>query len=333
MSVVSSEKFQPLHDMSSEARHDLGGPLVSVVIPCYNHAHLLGEAIESVLRQTYRHFEILVINDGSIDKTSEIAGCYPGVRCIEQVNQGLSAARNTGIRESRGEYLVFLDADDRLLPNALDAGLHCFTAHPESAFVSGAHIRIAYDGSPLKSAIVPYVDRDHYFAMLQKNYIKMHATVMYRRDMLLSLQGFDTSLPACEDYDLFLRITRNYPVYCHEHVVAEYRIHDAQMSRNALLMLKASLAVLGSQWPYVKVNRRYRRAYKAGARFWRYHYGKKLVKQVIYLGGCRQAKQALGAVTILLRRAGVSAMLRNVLHWFIEIRAGRVDHSGPDSQW
>ena len=112
-----------MRDVNSNHQHGLKTPLVSVVIPCYNQAHFLGEAIESVLKQTYKHFEIVVVDDGSTDNTSEVARRYSGIRCIEQANQGLSAARNTGIRESKGEYLVFLDADDRLRPIALEAGL------------------------------------------------------------------------------------------------------------------------------------------------------------------------------------------------------------------
>ena len=115
-----------MRDVNSNHQHSLKTPLVSVVIPCYNQAHFLGEAIESVFKQTYKHFEIVVVDDGSTDNTSEVARRYSGIRCIEQVNQGLSAARNTGIRESKGEYLVFLDADDRLYPIALEAhGLFC----------------------------------------------------------------------------------------------------------------------------------------------------------------------------------------------------------------
>src|SRR5919199_424046 len=124
--------------------------VVSVVIPCYNQAHFLGEAIESVLAQSHPHFEIVVVNDGSTDNTSEVATRYPGVRCIRQDNQGLSAARNSGLARSGGKYVVFLDADDRLLPEALEAGLECLKAHPECAFASGRYRIIAGDGSILR---------------------------------------------------------------------------------------------------------------------------------------------------------------------------------------
>src|SRR5437867_2391143 len=94
--------------------------LVSVVIPCYNNAPFLRDAIQSVLSQTYERTEFIVVDDGSSDDTSDVASSDPGIRLIRQQNQGVSAARNAGLRQSRGDYVVFLDADDRLLPGAVD---------------------------------------------------------------------------------------------------------------------------------------------------------------------------------------------------------------------
>ena len=131
---------------------------MSVVIPCYNQAHFLSEAIESVLAQSYPHFEIVVVDDGSTDDTPKVAARYPAVRCIRQDNRGLSAARNAGLGCSEGEYVVFLDADDRLLPEALEVGLECFDANPECAFVSGHYREISVDGSPLRPGKQPRLD-------------------------------------------------------------------------------------------------------------------------------------------------------------------------------
>src|ERR687894_2072239 len=120
-----SEDAQP-DARSPQKEHGGGeGGLVTVVIPCYNQAHFLGEAIESVLSQTYPHFEIVVVDDGSTDNTSEVASGYPPdkVRLIRQENKGLSAARNAGLGRSGGEYVVFLDSDDRLLAEALEVGV------------------------------------------------------------------------------------------------------------------------------------------------------------------------------------------------------------------
>src|SRR5919112_4207473 len=153
--------------------------LVSVIIPCYNQARFLGEAIESVLSQTYPHFEVVGVDDGSTDNTSEVASRYPGVRCIRQENRGLAEARNAGIRHSRGSHLVFLDADDRLLPGALEAGLRHLKEHPECAFVSGWWKIIAADGSPLPTPPQPRVEKDHYEKFLRICYISTPAAVMY----------------------------------------------------------------------------------------------------------------------------------------------------------
>src|SRR5690349_1726872 len=94
-------------------------PLISVIIPCYNHGRYLIESVESILNQTYKNFEIIIVDDGSTDDTGFIARSMEGVQYVYQKNGGLPAARNTGIKISKGEYLVFLDADDWLLPVAL----------------------------------------------------------------------------------------------------------------------------------------------------------------------------------------------------------------------
>src|SRR5262245_48924076 len=132
-----------------EWRHNPhNSPLVSIVIPCFKQGHFLGEAIESVLNQSYPNHEIIVIDDGSPDNTSQVASHYAGVRLIRQENQGLSAARNRGISESHGEFLVCLDADDRLLPGALESGLTCMSERPESELVFGRYRGIEADGAP-----------------------------------------------------------------------------------------------------------------------------------------------------------------------------------------
>ncbi len=123
-------------------------PLVSVIIPCYNGEAFLKEAIESALAQSYRQVEIIVVDDGSTDRSSEIAQKFP-VRYIRQQNRGLTASRNLGIRESRGSYIVFLDADDRLRPEAIETGLRVLAQHPECAMAVGDHVFVSADGSYL----------------------------------------------------------------------------------------------------------------------------------------------------------------------------------------
>lgn len=255
-------------------------PVVSVVIPCHNHGGFLRDAVESVRRQTFEDFEIIVVDDGSVDETPAVASPLPDVHHIRQAHQGLSAARNTGWRASRSRYLVFLDADDRLLPNALQAGVDHATAHPAAAFVSGHYVTIDAAGVQIGKHDRPCVTSDHYGAMLRSNYISMHATVVYRRDALSQFGGFDPALRACEDYDLFLRMTRRAPAMCHPEVVAEYRWHGGNMSRDNALMLGCALDVLGRQWKHVRGDRAYEAAYREGVAFWQRLFGEQLLDDV-----------------------------------------------------
>jgi glycosyltransferase involved in cell wall biosynthesis len=275
---------------------------VSVVIPCYNQARFLGEAVESVLAQSYRHFKVIVVDDGSTDNTAEVAARYPEIRYFRQDNRGLSAARNGGFAHSEGEHVVFLDADDRLLPEALEAGLERFeAANPQCAFVSGHFRYIAADGSILQEVRQRIVGEDRYAALLQSNYIVMHATVMYRRAVFESVGGFDTSLGACEDYDMYLRIARRFPVCSYNKVVAEYRRHDTGMSSNPAIMLSTSVTVLRSQRKYVKRHKQYREAYEIGIRSWRDWYGDPLVEKLRASIKKRDWKRAVQSVPVLLR--------------------------------
>lgn len=254
--------------------------LVSVIIPCYRQAHFLGEAIESVLNQTYRCFEIIVVDDGSPDGVREVVASYPKVRYIRQTNQGVSAARNCGLRESVGNYLVFLDADDRLLSYALEAGACALERCPEAAFAWGQCKNISPDGWPLETRRKPKIERDHYLEFLRTNYIRTTAAVMYRRAIFEVVGGFDASLRGGEEYELHLRIAKNFPIYCHDRVVAEYRIHPASAMGCSVLMLKDTLRALRRQFPLIKGDKEYEQAYRSGIRAWKSMYGSRLMLEL-----------------------------------------------------
>jgi hypothetical protein len=241
-------------------------PVVSVVIPCYRQAHYLPDAIESVLAQTYPHLEIVVVDDGSQDNTSEVAGAYPGVRVVRQDNRGLGAARNTGLRSTRGEFLVFLDADDRLLPEAVETGLEAFHRHPEAGFVWGGRVLIGRSGERLPAPTAPPVDGDPYLALLCECVIWAGSAVMYRRALFEELVGFDTSLIAAQDYDLYLRAARDFPIHCHGALVAEYRRHGANMTLRPELLLESEIEVLRRQRAHVWRDPGRRRALREGLR-------------------------------------------------------------------
>jgi glycosyltransferase involved in cell wall biosynthesis len=259
------------------------GGKVGVVIPCYNQARFLGEAIQSVLCQGYTDLEIIVVDDGSEDCTEEVASGYaeqdPRVRFIRQENRGLAAARNRGLAEAGGEYVVFLDSDDRLVSEALEVGVRELEAHPGCAFVSGICRKITADGSIVPGWEQFRVRDDPYLELLRSCPVYVPA-VMYRRSVFDAVGNFDTSYKAAEDYDLYYRILERFPIYCHDTLVAEIRRHEANMTRDRTLMLKYNMAALRSQRKRVKEDARYKDAYKAGVRLWRDWHGAPVVNQV-----------------------------------------------------
>lgn len=222
-------------------------PLISVVIPSYNGSRYLGEAIESVLGQHHRPLEIIVVDDGSTDDTPAVALRYPSVSYVRQNNRGLAAARNTGLERSRGEFCVFLDSDDRLLPGALGIGMSLLRIHPDSAFASGHCTLVAPDGSPLFTPPQNPVERESYLQTLRSNPIWACSSVIFRRDALFDVGAFDPHLRAAEDYDLYLRLTRLYPVSGHQEVVVQYRQRPESLSSDPGLMLASVRRVLEAQ--------------------------------------------------------------------------------------
>ena len=122
-----------MHQPLVHSNHDL----VSVVIPAYNSGDFLPIAIESVIAQTHLAVEIIVVDDGSTDDTKVVCANYLAVKYIYQPNQGAASARNTGISASRGDYLIFLDSDDYLFPEAIEIGIDCLNANPGNGFEIG----------------------------------------------------------------------------------------------------------------------------------------------------------------------------------------------------
>ena len=235
--------------------------LISVIIPCFNDGNYLHEAIESVLAQSYKNVEIIVIDDGSTDNTKLVVQKFPQIKYIYQVNQGVSSARNTGIVHSKGDYICFLDADDWLLPQALETNIQIIEGNNECAFVSGSYISV-HMHYPYRLYVSPErlnieerytitdqkiaIGKDHYQNFLKGNYIGMHAAVLYRHWVFDEFK-FDTALTGCEDYDLFLKVSRKYPVLDHALPIAAYRFHDNNTTANTSMMLYSALAVLDKQ--------------------------------------------------------------------------------------
>lgn len=245
--------------------------LVSVIIPCYNQAHYLQQAIDSVLTQTYKKAEVIVIDDGSTDNTGTICKQYEkNVRCIRIERAGLSAVRNIGVQFSKGDFIIFLDADDFLYPGAIELNLYFFSLYKNAAFISGMYDKIDDEGNYIDTITVQAKTDFNYISLLQGNYIAMEGAVMYRRDLFLYFH-FDTSLLSCEDYELNLKISRKLPVFHHEKKIAVYRMHANNMSKNKKIMLEHSLIVLKRQKPFLK-NDEERNAFEQGLKNWKHYY-------------------------------------------------------------
>jgi glycosyltransferase involved in cell wall biosynthesis len=188
-------------------------PRITVIIPTYNRWPMLGEAIESVLGQTYPGFELIVVDDGSTDETVARLNKYRSrLRLISQGRRrGVSAARNVGAGEARGSLLAFLDSDDLWRPTKLAFQADFMELHPEIAVCQTEEIWIRNGVRVNARAIHRKPDGDIFLPSLDLCLVSPSA-VMMRRDLFVALGGFDEALPVCEDYDLWLRIAIDHQV-------------------------------------------------------------------------------------------------------------------------
>jgi glycosyltransferase involved in cell wall biosynthesis len=249
---------------------------VGVVITSYNHAHFLDDALRGVFDQTRPVDRVIVVDDGSSDDPSSVAARFPNVSVIRQENRGLAAARNTGLAAIDTAYVVFLDADDRLEPRAIEAGLACFARQPECGFVYGGHRYMNAAGDEIGERYEP-PGTEPFLHLLAGNFIAMHGAVMYRRDRLIDIGGFDQTLRRCEDYDVYLRMAQRYPIAGYADLVARYRLHDHNMSADHRAMLRSALEVHARYRPDRTSGARLRRAWRSGRRAWRRYYATEMV--------------------------------------------------------
>jgi glycosyltransferase involved in cell wall biosynthesis len=235
-------------------------PLVSVIIPAYNAAPYLQATLDSVFAQTYPHYEIVLVNDGSPDTPAleAILDQLPPpqrarIQYLQQPNRGLAGARNTGLRAASGALVALLDADDLWLPNYLQHQTDFLLAHPEldlvycNATFFGDSV---FDGQDYMS-VCPSIGDPTPAALIQRT-CHVFVSVTARRDPLLAI-GFDESLRSCEDYDCWLRFTAaGHRIGYHRQILVRYRKHPASLSANPTWMAEHNLRVLTSAlvlWP------------------------------------------------------------------------------------
>lgn len=218
---------------------------IACVIPTYNQAHLIGRAIDSVLAQTVPVDEIIVIDDGSSDSTREVvAGYGPRIRYIYQKNAGGAAARNTGVREARSEWIAFLDADDEWLPTKTEKQARCLEQAGNAALCYGRAWYHRLDGRDGLSFHQP--PEQLWPAIRLSNHI-FPSMIMVRRDVYLEVGGFNESLRnSCEDWDLFVRLAYRYRVVSVPEPLMHYYLVPGSASLAYRKMLDGELAILDS---------------------------------------------------------------------------------------
>ena len=234
---------------------------ISIIIPTYNSAQYICEAIESVLNQTYKDFEIIVVDDGSTDNTKEVIKPYLNkIKYIYQQNSGPSAARNRGIKEAKGEYIAFLDADDIWLPQKLELQIKFMEKEKEVGLIFSDMILFNEKGiiknsflkeklffnklsiKPLSST--EKVIYDNVFnALLQENFIPTN-TVIVKKECFNKVGFFDETLFSVEDRDMWLRIGLFYDIGFINFPLVLTRFHETNISANQELALKSRLKVM-----------------------------------------------------------------------------------------
>ena len=217
---------------------------VSVIIPCYNSARFIGEALESALLQSHVQTSAVVIDDGSTDETAEIVASFgPRVTLLRQSNRGVSAARNRALGATESDFVAFLDGDDRWHRDKLARQVAFCQAHPDHGFVHTDIREIDANGREL-----PRRDRgrqargESLAAMLARNSVTT-SSVLVRRDVLGELR-FPSDLQAAEDWYVWLQLAKRTRFGCLDEPLTDYRLHDNNTVRRTEFMLRGRLTVL-----------------------------------------------------------------------------------------
>ena len=207
-------------------------PLVSVIIPTFNRGYCLEESIRSVLEQSFIDFELVVVDDGSTDNTSELVRRFPAVKLIRlEENRGVSFARNRGVVEAQGDWVGFLDSDDLWEQGKLATQVKWIERHPDlqMVYTDEIWIRNGVRVNPMNKHRKYSGDIFRYCLPLC---IVSPSSVLLRTKVLSEVGGFDESMPVCEDYDLWLRIAKRYPFhFIEEKLIVKRGGHEDQLSR------------------------------------------------------------------------------------------------------
>ncbi|HWL93334.1 MAG TPA: glycosyltransferase [Phycisphaerae bacterium] len=251
-------------------------PAVSVIIPTFNRLRLLREALDSVHAQTVRPHEVIVVDDGSQDDIGAGVADHPTKPIvIRQSRQGPGAARNRGVREATGDVIAFLDSDDIWLPTKLERYLAAMAARPDLDIFYGPMSPIDASGRPVMGRTKPCVEGRITEALFFSSFVHV-PTIVCRRSILVASGGFDPTLPVCEDYELWLRLSVERPFGLIDEPLALRRLHDDRLSKERMdrnLLVKSRVlkdfyesGAGGNQLSPVVARRRLAKVFHAAAR-------------------------------------------------------------------
>jgi glycosyltransferase involved in cell wall biosynthesis len=276
-------------------------PTVSVIIPCFNYAEYVETAIESALTTIRAPHEVIVVDDGSTDASPAIIARYPGVRSIRQSNAGVAHARNRGLALAAGEFVVFLDADDWLLPGGIDRSVEELQARPDCMWLVARYVLAAEDGTILETSAPATRPNDTYAELLRLRRFSIGCpdSILFRRAVFDEVGPWAEDFSACADYELYLRVARRFPVCCHAHEAAAYRRHSGAMSSSPERMLAELARVWRAQRPYLRDRSGLRVAYHEGCLHWIGHYGPMTLSALRSDIRRRRVRPALRRATVL----------------------------------
>ena len=203
---------------------------VSVIIPTYNRAATVGRAVRSVLRQSFRDVEVIVVNDGSTDDTPEVIAGFADPRLryvVHAMNRGGGAARNTGIDAAGGEYIAFLDADDEWLPKKLERQIAVMQHSDAAVAAIYTGFAVVATGGRVAAVRIPRHRGGILSQLWCANVVRTVSTVLVRRTALQHVGGFDPTLPSCQDWDLWLRLAKVYQFDFLPQVLVRYHAASA----------------------------------------------------------------------------------------------------------
>lgn len=257
----------------------MSNPQVSIIIPCWNGEAYLSEAIASAVSQTHKAIEVIVVDDGSTDGSLEVARTFPTIEILSQKNAGVSAARNAGLARSKGEFIVFLDADDRLHSEAVRCHLAAFDKSDAIGMVYGSTRIVDAQGRVIGHSA--QAAKSFSWKDVLMGVTPTPSQAMLRRDSLVRAGLFNPSVALGEDFDLYLRVTRLSEGYCHGEVVADYRRHPQQATKQPSASLVSILGVVENFRSLSSNSVRDEEIWARARRHWTTYYGQYIPFEVV----------------------------------------------------